>query len=286
MYEPRDDESVRHLQALGYVDPLASAARDAAVRRELDAEFQQALKRYEEGDIQEAGRRCEQLIADDPDWVAPRQLLAEALYRIGRWADAQLQLDWLTVHGVEHPRLALIAGAIALAKRDFSTALEVLKYAAHVEPTLPSVHTLLGTVYRRLGELDKAEDAFLMGTTRNPADAHALEGLAAIDIRRSDFSVAANFALEALDRDMQLFSAHYRLGVALAHLDRPHEAISAFEMSAKTNGRIAAPYYWLSRVAANQLNDPALAQQFRDRGREVIRRRRNKIQTAGDVSRE
>ena len=275
MYEPRnDDEAVRHLLALGYVDPEISGAREAALRRQLEAEFQQGLKAYERGDVQEAGRHFEQLIVDDPNWVAPRQLLAEIHYRNGRWNEAQLQLDWLTLHGVEHPRLALITGAIALACRDFATALGALKYAAHVEPTLPSVHALLGTVFRRLGNLDQAEQTFQTALSRNPTDAQALDGLAAICVQRHDFAEAADWALQALDHDMQMFSAHYHLGIALAHLDRPQDAIVALETSARLNATAAAPYYWLEQIAANQQNDPARASQYRERGRVIIRRRR------------
>jgi predicted Zn-dependent protease len=275
MYEPRnDDEAVRHLLELGYIDPDILGARAAALRRQLEAEFQQALKAYERGDVEQAGRQFEQLIVDDPNWVAPRQLLAEIHYRNGRRDEARLQLDWLTLHGVEHPRLALITGAIALAGRDFDTALGALKYAAHVEPTLPSVHMLLGTISRRLGKLDQAEHAFQTALSRNPTDSQALDGLAAICLQRHDFADAADRALEALDHDMNMFSAHYHLGIALAHLGRPQDAIVALEMSARLNATAAAPYYWLEQIAANHLNDPARASQYRERGRVIIRRRR------------
>lgn len=285
MYEPRDDdEAVRHLVALGYVDPQVAAAREAAVRRELEGEFQQALKLYEQGDLREARRQFARLTIDDPNWVAPRQLLAEIHYRTGHWAEAQSQLDWLTLHGVEHPRLALIAGAIALASRDLRAALGALKYAAHVESTLPSAHTLLGTVLRRLGDLDQAENEYGKAIRQNPSDVNALDGLAAISNKRRDFAEAANFALEALEHDMQFFRAHYRLGVALAQLDRPHDAIAALETSAKLNGRAAAPYYWLAQIAANQLRDAVLAAQYREKGREVIRGRRRGDGTDRDVS--
>ena len=275
MYEPRNDEqSVSHLVALGYADPDVVIVREAAVRRQLEAEFQQAMKTYERGDAQEAAREFERLVVDDPGWAAPRQLLAEIHYRNGHWTEAQSQLDWLTLHGVEHPRLALITGAIALAGRDFPSALGALKYAAHVEPTLPSVHTLLGTVFRRLGNLDQAEDAFRTAIQRNTTDAEALDGLAAICIQRRDFAGATELALEVLGHDMQMFSAHYRLGVALAQLDRPHEAVVALETSARLNANTAAPYYWLEQIAANQLDDPARASQYPKSGREIIRRRR------------
>ncbi len=130
------------------------------MRRELEAEFQLTLKQYERGELAEAARQFEKLAIDDPTWVAPRQLLAEVYYRIGDLDRAASQLEWLTLHAVEHPRLALISGAIALASRNMPEALDALRYAAHVEPELPSVHTLLGTVYFRLGNLEAAKTEY------------------------------------------------------------------------------------------------------------------------------
>ncbi|HEX3601847.1 MAG TPA: hypothetical protein VHU84_16960, partial [Lacipirellulaceae bacterium] len=99
-------------------------------------------------------------------------------------------------------------------------------------------------------------------------------GLAAIRLRNEDFADAAGLALEALEHDMQLFRAHYHLGVALAHLDRPEEAVMAFETAAKLNATGAAPFYWLAHIAAKLLADTGLAKQYSERGRDVIRRRR------------
>lgn len=272
--EPRDDASVRHLAELGYVDPEAVTARERALRRQLEAEFQQAANRYEQGDVEEARALFEKLIVDDPAWVAPRQLLAEIYYRTERLAEAETQLAWLTEHAVEHPRLALISGAIALARREVREAREALEYAAYVELSLPSVHVLLGMARLRLADLAGAEAALLKAVEQNPGDAHALDALAVVGLRRGDFPGAANFALEALTYDMQLFSAHYHLGVALVRLDRPQEAIVAFETATQVNPSSAAPYYWLSQIAGDALGDARLAAQYRGRGREVIRARR------------
>lgn len=269
---------------MGYVDPDVLAAREAALRSQLEAELQEATKRYETGDIDQAAHLLERLAIDDPDWVAPHHLLAEIYYRAGRLDDSQSQLDWLTEHGVERPRLALMGGAMALAKRDFAAALEALKYAAHVEPKLPSVHTLLGKVLLRLGKLDSAKDSFQIAVQHNPSDAFAYDGLAAIQLRCGEFEDAANFALESLEHDMQLFAAHYRLGLALANLGRPREAITALQTSARTNINRAAPYYWMSRIAEKQLADPVLASHFFEQGREVVRRRRQcTAQNLGDA---
>ncbi len=243
------------------------------MRRQLDAEFQNAAKLYERGDLNAAARQFEKLTADDPDWTAPRQLLAELYYRVGRLAEARLQSDWLAEHGVEHPRLALIAGALALARRDLVVGFEALEYAAYVEPDLPSVHTLLGTVLRRQHEWNAARDSFAKAIERNPADVAAYDGMATICLDRGEFEEAATYALEALEHDMQFFRTHYHLGVALLKMNRLHESIAALETAAKVSTNSAAPYYWLSRIAEKQLADPRRAAGYREQGRAVVRER-------------
>jgi tetratricopeptide (TPR) repeat protein len=268
------DESVRHLVELGYVDPDEVAARDAQRHRHLQAQLQQASELRRQGRGQQAATLLETMTGDERDWSPPHQLLAEIHYSAGRVSQARAELAWLEQHGVDHPRLALIRAGIALAQRDIQTAFEELQYSRQAEPTLPSVHTLMGTVLLRLGRLTAAEDAFREAVQQNPQDARARDGLAAVYLRQGEFEDAADWALRALDQDMQLFSAHYHLGVALAHLDRPHEALAALETSARIEPSRAAPYYWLSRIAA-QLNDSVLAARYGELGRGTIRKRRD-----------
>jgi len=115
--------------------------------------------------------------------------------------------------------------------------------------------------------VDEAKLAFDRALSQRPTDAQALDGLAAVYLRQSNFAEAANAALEALEQDMQLFRAHYHLGVALAHLDRPNEAITALETSTKLSPISAAPYYWLDRIADRQLADRDRARQYRTKAR-------------------
>ena len=157
-------------------------------------------------------------------------------------------------------------------------AVDALRYAATLEPGLPSVHTLLGTVYFRLGNLEAAKTEYQQSLEQRPTDAHAFDGLAAIHLRESNFADAADAALAALEQDMQLFRAHYHLGVALAHLDRPNDAITALETSTKVDPNSAAPYYWLARIAERQLADLDLARRYRHNGRDRLVRRRDAAQ--------
>ena len=269
-----EDESVRHLVDLGYVDPEDVAAHAAELRHQSQAELKRAMELNSQGRGQEAAALLEIISGDDPDWVPPHQRLAEIYYSAGRCDNAQAELDWLAHHGVEHPRLALIAGGLALGRRDFSAALEELQYARHVEPNLPSVHTLLGTVLLRLRRWDEAEDAFREAAQQNPNDARARDGMAAVCLQHGEYEDAADWALRALEQDMQLFRAHYHLGLALAQLNRPEEAVQALGASSRIDRTRTAPYYRLSQIARHRLNDPAGAERYREHAREIIRQRR------------
>jgi tetratricopeptide (TPR) repeat protein len=216
--------------------------------------------------------------ADEPDWSPPHQLLAEIHYSAGEWDKAASQLEWLADHGVDNSRTALIAAGLQLARRDLKSALENLQFARRLEPALAGVNTLLGIVLMRLGRWDEAEDAFHEATEQNPNDARARDGLAAVSLQHGEYEEAADWALRALEQDMRLFHAHYHLGVALAHLDRPAEAVGALETAARIDEKRAAPYFWLARIVDDEASESPRAAAYRQQGRDVIRRRRARVE--------
>jgi tetratricopeptide (TPR) repeat protein len=266
--------SVRHLYELGYVDPVETAVQETARREKLETQLRWAIELNREGRGREAATLLTTLAEEDGDWVAPHQLLAEHHYSAGNWQAAELELAWLAQHGVDQPRTAQIAAGILMMRRDFLAALNELEFARCVDPNLPSINTMCGTAYLRLRRWDQAEDAFREAAQQDPSDARARDGMAAVYLRRGECEDAADWAFRALEQDMRLFHAHYHLGLALAGMDRPNDAISALETAARLNDRRAAPYYWLSRIVDEQLDDRLRSAQYRQRAKEVIRTRR------------
>jgi tetratricopeptide (TPR) repeat protein len=270
-----DDDSVRHLVELGYVDPEEVAAREAALRSRLEAELRGAVELLGRGQTAEATALVEAVAAQDPAWIAPRQMLAEMQYRVGNWLEARAHLEWLDHHGVVSPKLASIRGGIALANRDMQAALEELEYAAYVEPELTGVQSLFGTALRRLRRWDAAQQALDRAREQNPSDTQALDGLAVVALHHGEFEAAAHWALEALELDMRLFRAHYHLGIALTRLNRTEAAIEAFNACMVLEPTRAAPLRWLACIAEQQQSDAAPADQYRERARRIVRQRRN-----------
>ena len=277
MSEQRDEhEAVRHLIESGYVDPVEVALREASLRRQLEAELQQAITATKQGRAAEAVASLERLKVDDPNWIAPHQMLAEIYYRSGRWDESQAELVWLEHHAVENPRLSMLAAGIAIMRREFEAALELLEYAGHVDPALPSVHSIYGNVLLRLGKVERAYEAFERALVQNGDDTDALDGIAAICLLQGDYEAAADWALSAVEKNIQCSRAHYHLGVALSMLRRPEEALAAFEAVLRTDPHRAAPYYRMSRIALQQLNDPERAEDYLAQGRQLLRQRRER----------
>jgi tetratricopeptide (TPR) repeat protein len=275
--EQRDEHgAVRHLIELGYADPVEVALREAALRRQLEAELQQAITATKQGRVAEAVASLERLKVDDPTWIAPHQLLAEIHYRSGRLDESQAELAWLEHHAVENPRLSLLGTGIAIARREFAAALELLEYAAHVDPALPSVHSIHGSILLRLGNIEQAYEAFERALGQNEDDADSLDGMAALCLIQGDYEAAADWALSAVEKDMQCSRAHYHLGVALSKIKRPAEALAAFEAALRTDPNRAAPYYWMSRIATQQLNDRERGENYLAQGRQLLRQRRER----------
>ena len=274
-----EHDSVRHLSDLGYVDPIDMAMREATLRQQLDAEFQQAVSVAKQGLAAEAIRILERLKVDDPNWIAPHQLLAEIHCRVGHWDEGEKELQWLEHHAVESPRIAMLAAGLAKSRREFSVSRELLEYAAHVEPALAGVQSQLGHLLLRLGDHHRAREHFELAFSQNESDAQALDGLASLALIASDYESAANWALSALDNDIRAWRAHYHLGVALAMLLKPEEAMAAFEASARINPDCVATLYWMARISQSQLSDTQRADSYRSLGRQRLRERRQRTAT-------
>jgi tetratricopeptide (TPR) repeat protein len=111
---------------------------------------------------------------------------------------------------------------------------------------------------------------------QNGHDADALDGMAALCLIQGDYEAAADWALSAVEKSMQCSRAHYHLGVALSKIRRPAEALAAYEASLRTDPHRIAPYYWMSRIAMQQLNDRERGENYLAQGRQLLRQRRER----------
>jgi tetratricopeptide (TPR) repeat protein len=268
-------ESVRHLFDLGYQDPNDVAAHRRVEEQGRADELHRAESLLAGGRLAEAVSVLEQLAELTPGWPAPHRLLAPTYYVAHRFDDARQHLDWLRFRGIESAQLAELRARVELGARNLEAALDQANYARDLDEQMPGIDALIGDVHRRRGRLDDAEQAYHRELTRGPGNAAALSGLAALCLRRGDCPAAVDWALQALEQDFRLPLVHYRLGIALAALNRPEEAITALETAVKLRPHFAAPFRWMTEVARRQFHDPRRAAEYRRRGQECLRARRS-----------
>ena len=268
-----ESATVAHLVALGYEDPVDAAARLAVVDQARQAMLKAAEELLKQGDVATAINSLESMCDDESEWTAPHHLLARAYYRAGRWDAADTRLHWLECQGVEHAELTLLRAKLALRKRSLDAANDQAEYAKHLHHPLPAADVLIGEVEFRRGNLAAAEAAYCRALEVSGPNAAAWAGLAAIALRRNELGKAIDWSLQAIEQDPRLPSAHYRLGLALSELQRPHEATAALRAAAALNPTLAGPFHWLALLASEQ-GDPLAAEEFRRLGKEIIARRR------------
>ena len=138
----------------------------------------------------------------------------------------------------------------------------------------PIARSRLQEEFLRLRE--RAREAFERALVQNGDDARALDGMATLCLSQGNYEAAADWALSAVEKDMQYARGHYHLGMALSQINRPTEALAAFEASSRTDPTRAAPYYWMSRIAQQQLHDRERAEKYLAQGRQLLRQRRER----------
>jgi tetratricopeptide (TPR) repeat protein len=266
--------AVRHLVELGYEDPQDAARARLVAQRALDADLANARQALDAGRTVDAIELLEALAGAAPGWAPPRRLLAFACYGAGQMTSALAHLDWLELHAVEHAQLALLRATIELARRRFDAALDQAAYARHLDESLPGPDAVRGEVHLRRGDLDAAESAFQRAAELAPGDAGPWSGLAAIALRRGNYDAAIDAALHALELNLELPSAHYRLGIALADIQKYPESRVALETFARLSPDRAAPFRLLATIC-EEMEDGVSAAEYRQRGRQLITQRRN-----------
>ncbi len=143
--------------------------------------FQSALEHQAAGRLDAAERSYRATIAGNPNFAAAHHNLATVLHVRGRFRQA--------IHAFEtsaklDPVLAASArvgvGAIMMRTGDFDRAEEALRAAVDMAPASPDPYRFLGDLFRSLGRMEDARQAYLGGLKCSPEDSEAHFGLASV----------------------------------------------------------------------------------------------------------
>jgi predicted AlkP superfamily phosphohydrolase/phosphomutase/tetratricopeptide (TPR) repeat protein len=225
-----DDDLIRQFVALGYIaDPgndQAKAARDC--RRELD--YNLARVYLSTNRFQLAQNILLSLVREAPWEDRFWKNLAACCFELGYYRQAQVILIALYRDTERPPAFALVSLArTSLALKEVDRAADYLRSALAHDPQLPMLHTTAGRIWRRLGHVCQAEEAFRRALELDPDDAHAYVGLASLYLAQRKYRKAADAALNAVTLLYRLPQAHWILGAALLRLRDWERAKLPFE---------------------------------------------------------
>lgn len=240
--DPKDRLALREVLTEGQAlldggDPRGALARfDAALREEPDNRFalsRSGLALLELGDVPAALSRLQRAVALDAEQPATRAVLAEALGRAGRFADAAA--EWMEV--------------------------------VRRQPTVARHWSNLGATLGRAGETGRAVEALARAVELEPGDPERLARLAFAEFAAGDLAAAAGHLQAAATASGDAFPHAGALGLVLARLGRAEEARPWLARARPTEPEFAEARLELARLelargdreAARKALDEALA---------------------------
>jgi len=168
--------------------------------------------------------------------------LAFASYQAGKLAEAQRLCAQALDQSPDHPDALHLLGGIAAQTKHPDRAVELIRRAIAVNPSVADYHNNLANVLRGLGRTDESIAAARRAVQLNPdfAAAHYTLGNCLHD--KGLLEESAGAYREAIRLNPGLVLAHNNLGCVLRELARFDEAIAAFRNALSVKGDFAEGY--------------------------------------------
>jgi tetratricopeptide (TPR) repeat protein len=174
-------------------------------------------------------------------------LLGSALIRAGQWREGMDRVDRVAREG-NRPEAYLLAGRTALRNNEFERARDYAAAAAKLNPKLPGLDTLRGTVLSYLGDTEGAAAALRAAVKEDPKDFEAQLGLGAVLHTDRDLDGAR----EHLQRALQLKPDSNLARYEWARLERTEGEVEAavkdFEKVVRADPNWAQPHVDLAAL--------------------------------------
>ncbi len=159
-----------------------------------------------------------------PNFLPARVQRIEIDFAAKRYARAQALADRLVQEYPTKIRARLLRARLELARGKASAALTDLSAAQRLQPGLAAVSDLMGQAYTRLGQGQKAMQAYQRALSDSPRDATAAAALAGLLLNQGHPNQALNYASQAARWAPGLAGAWLASGDAEARLRQPAQA--------------------------------------------------------------
>ena len=160
-----------------------------------------------------------------------------------------------------------------MAEKRYDQAVTALERITETQPVQLGLCLQLGDLYMRLGRWRDGQPAYEKALAMDPDNAHVHVGLCRVALRRRKFEVAAQSALDALQRIHHYPLAHFLLGLALSGMKDYRRAAEAFRAAISCNPNFPEAHLRLAALLEKHLNDAESAREHRRLARRMRSRR-------------
>ena len=242
-------------QALGMHAEMRRIVDDLDGRRR--ALFEEARTKV---DARLEGRPSESLSHDESE----SRLSADERRELARWRN---------LARFQPPVIDYLRAQVLAAEKRYPEALAALERVTEGHLVRPAVFLQTADLYLRLGRAHDALQVYEKALAIDPDNAQAHMGVCQIALRRRKYSVAAQAALEALERMHGYPLAHFLLGRALAGMRKYAPAAEAFRAAIACNPNFPEAHVRLAALLEKHLGDADAARDHRRLAREMRRGR-------------
>nr|WP_321399920.1 tetratricopeptide repeat protein [uncultured Desulfobacter sp.] len=153
------------------------------------------------GQVKKAAAYLKELMVEHPENTGFKMMLADFYLTLEDLAGAENLLEQLAQTSKDEPGYHMLMGKFWLFKGRYSHAVSYLKTALEKSYGLVSAHYLLGVAYFAGGQSKLAEKSFIRALMLDPDHEASIFAMAALNYKRGDYGLAAQYADRFLDLD-------------------------------------------------------------------------------------
>jgi tetratricopeptide (TPR) repeat protein len=222
------------VSAIAETEPVRATALARRLIRQHHADAKWAHNlignlRSTAGDYRAALAEYRAALALDPQFTIAQANIARALRQLGDPVASRKEYDAIlardpTAAAVQEGYAELDIGA-----GNIDSGIDHLKQAVALDPTSPHYFARIGEVEMARGNADSAEDWFTQSLAIDPAYPLALTPMFTLRLARMDFAGGEQLLHRAADFEPDSAEVQALHGAALTFLDRPADALAAFD---------------------------------------------------------
>ena len=253
-------------EALEAIDRAIDLDGQRPVNLCLRADILLGLERFDE-----AIDTAQAVLDADPDHLHSHEQILPALVSLDRLDEADARARDLVDHAPGNLRALLIASRFYLSQGRLDEALQLLQGALEIDSDNHEARRLRGHVFFQMSDYRRASEDLRFYASLYPHSIQTHCRLAGSLLHSGEWEEAADVAEHLIDIDPEHFHAYHVLGSALAELNRPEDAVAAFDKLLSTEdcqglliaastvrdiGDFASARRYLGRVAELQPDKP------------------------------